>query len=302
MRMSPRRFDRAPAAARVRMDIRDETVRAAAGALSNLRGDIRMTASLPTPGEVLRSLITHEARVRPRYEGAGSVALQPSLGGFHVLEVHEGVRWILEPGAYLASEGEVRPGLRRERFRPTLWAGDGLMTFQTTQTGRGRVAINAPGPVELAPIQQSELRVQGRPVLGRTDGLRLHSRRATSWLRSFIAGQRRLRVFRGTGLALVGWTPYRNQHMHQRVTGEDIRGSLFGLAAQTRNRPALRRVVLMKRKESDDAWRIALAVRNPPPDRHRALSVWRSLKYFCVWNEKGGPRAALFVCAADQQL
>lgn len=210
----------------VRIDIRDETVRAAAGALSNMRGAITMTAALPRPGEFIRSLITREARVRPRYTGTGSVLLQPSLGGFFVLEV-SGTRWILEPGVYLASEGDVTLGVRRERFWPSLWAGDGLMKFQTTVAGHGRVAINAPGPVEVVPVEDGELRVQGRLVLGRTDTLRFSSRRATSWLQSFIAGQKRLRVFSGTGLALVCWTPYWNHHMYRRVTGEDIEGSIF---------------------------------------------------------------------------
>lgn len=210
----------------VRIDIENETVRAAAGALSNMRGAIAMTAALPGPREFVRSLNTREARVRPRYSGTGSVLLQPSLGGFFVLEV-AGAHWILEPGVYLASEGDVTLGVRRERFWPSLWAGDGPMKFQTTVSGHGRVAINAPGPVEVVRIEESELRVQGRLVLGRTEGLRFSSRRATTWLQSFIAGQKRLRVFSGIGLALVCWTPYWNQHMFRRVTGEDIEGSLF---------------------------------------------------------------------------
>jgi TRAP transporter TAXI family solute receptor len=37
----------------------------------------------------------------------------------------------------------------------------------------------------------------------------------------------RLRVYEGTGKALVCWTPYWNQHMYQRMTGETIEGSLF---------------------------------------------------------------------------
>jgi uncharacterized protein (AIM24 family) len=118
-------------------------------------------------------------------------------------------------------------GVRRERFWPSLWAGDGPLKFQTTVSGHGRVAINAPGPVEVVPIEDSELRVQGPPVLGRTEGLRFSSRRATAWLQSFIARQKRLRVFSGTGLALVCWTPHWNHHMYRRVTGEDIEGSLF---------------------------------------------------------------------------
>jgi uncharacterized protein (AIM24 family) len=210
----------------VRIDLRDETVRARRGALSNLRGDIVMTPRLPRIGDIFRSFFTNEARIRPFYAGTGSILLQPSLGGYHVFAV-EGEQWILEPGVYWASEGGVELGLHRERIFPSLWAGDGLLVWKTTVGGQGRVAINAPGPVEVVDVSDTELRVQGRLVLGRTEGLSFQSKRPTTFLRSFISGQRRLRVYRGTGKALVCWTPYWNQHMYQRMTGEDIRGSLF---------------------------------------------------------------------------
>ena len=211
----------------VRLDIRDEVVRARRGALSNMRGEITLTPRLPSAGDLFRSIFTSEARVRPFYSGTGSILLQPSLGGYHILDCREDERWILEPGVYWASEGNVVLGLYRERFWPSLWAGDGFFVWKTTVSGEGQVAINAPGPVETVEIAEAELRVQGRLVLGRTDGLRFQSRRAASFPRSLLAGQRRLRVYGGTGKALVCWTPHWNHHMYQRMTGESIEGSLF---------------------------------------------------------------------------
>jgi uncharacterized protein (AIM24 family) len=210
----------------VRLDLSEETVRARRGALSNLRGSITLTPTLPRPGDIFRALFTQEARIRPHYTGTGSILLQPSLGGYHVFTV-EDEAWILEPGAYWASEGGVELGLWRESALASLWAGDGLLVWKTTVRGAGRVAINAPGPVEVVEVDDSELRVQGRLVLGRTAGLRFLSRRPTTFLRSFISGQRRLRVYRGTGKVLVCWTPYWNQHIYQRMTGEHIDRSLF---------------------------------------------------------------------------
>lgn len=210
----------------VRIVLDGETVRTRRGALSNLSGDIRVTAQLPSPGDLFRSLFTGEARVRPSYSGTGVVTLQPSLGGYHMLGV-EDQRWILEPGVFWAAEAGVRLGLYRERIVPSLWAGDGLLVWKTTVEGFGDVAINAPGPVDVVSLENSELRVQGRLVLGRTAGLRFSSRRASTFLRSFLVGQRRLRVFSGTGKVLVCWTPYWNHHMYRRMTGEDIEGSLF---------------------------------------------------------------------------
>jgi uncharacterized protein (AIM24 family) len=211
----------------VRMDIRDEVVRARKGAMSNMRGTVTLTPRLPSAGDVLRSVFTSEARVRPYYSGTGSILLQPSLGGYHILEVMPGERWILEPGVYWASEGGVELGLHREPFWSSLWAGDGVLVWKTTLAGQGHVAINAPGPVETVEVKEGELRVQGRLVLGRTAGLGFSSQRSARFPRNLISGQRRLRVYGGTGKALVCWTPYWNEHLWKHMTGESIEGSLF---------------------------------------------------------------------------
>lgn len=211
----------------VRVDIRSETVRARRGAMSNMRGDITLIPRLPSPGDFFRAFFTSEARIRPFYSGTGSILLQPSLGGYHVMDLADAETWILEPGVYWASDGSIALGLTREPFWSSLWAGDGLLVWKTTVTGPGQVVINAPGPVETAEVRDAELRVQGRLVLGRNDTLRFSSQRSAAFPRNFISGQRRLRVFAGTGKALVCWTPYWNQHMYQRMTGEMIEGSLF---------------------------------------------------------------------------
>lgn len=210
----------------VAIDIADETVRARAGALSNMRGHIEFTPRLPGAGDLWRSLFTREARVRPWYRGTGTIILQPSLAGYHVLDVAKGERWFLEPGVYWASEGSVRLGLSREPIFASLWAGDGLLSWKTTLAGHGQVAINAPGPVETIDID-GEFRVQGRLVLGRTAGLRFRSVRSARFPRNFISGQKRLRLFEGTGKVMVAWTPYWNQYMFNRMTGEHIESSIF---------------------------------------------------------------------------
>lgn len=211
----------------VQIDIDDETVRARYGALSNFRGNIRMTPRLPSAADAVRGFFNNEASIRPFYSGSGSILLQPSLSGFHILDVVEGERWVLEPGVYWAGEGTVALGVHRESFWPSLWAGDGLVAWKTTLAGHGRVAIRAPGPVDVLEVEDGDLRVQGRLVLGRTDGLQFSSQRAAAFPRNLISGQRRLRVFTGSGKALVSWTPYWNEHVYSRMTGESIEGSLF---------------------------------------------------------------------------
>ena len=188
----------------VRIDIRDETVRARRGAMSNMRGAITLTPRLPRAGDVFRSLFTSEARVRPFYTGTGSILLQPSLGGYHVLDVAEGEP--LDPRArrLLGVRGQ-----RRARALPRAVLGEPLGRRRlpgVEDDGRGPrpVAINAPGPVETVDVADGELRVQGRLVLGRTAGLGFASERSAPFPRNLISGQRRLRVYRrhraGAGL------------------------------------------------------------------------------------------------------
>jgi uncharacterized protein (AIM24 family) len=208
------------------VDLADETIRTRRGALSNMRGTITVKAPLPGLRDLFRSFFVDEARIRPAYSGTGTLNLQASPGGFHEIDLSS-ERWILEPGVYLASEGEIDLGLFRERMFASFWAGDGFLVFKTVVSGTGRVIINTPGPVEVVDITDSSLRVQGRLVLGYTSGLTFSSRLISGYFRSFLIGQKRLRVLTGTGKALVCWTPYWNQHLYESVTGQHIEGSLF---------------------------------------------------------------------------
>ncbi len=206
------------------IDIRDESVRSVRGALSHMRGDIRMTAPLPGPGALLRSWISREAALRPRYRGTGRVILEPSLRGYHIFEARE-LRWILEPGVFWACEGETRLGLRLERPIPSMWAGEGFINYTTTVTGDGLVAIKTPGPVEEVDLKDEEIVVKGRLVLARTAGLRFSVRRPAGFIQSRIAGEPLARCYRGTGKVLICWTPFWNEYMHSMFVGEDRKPS-----------------------------------------------------------------------------
>ncbi len=210
----------------LRVDLHDERIRSVRGALSRMEGAVRMSAPLPGLGALLKSWISREAAIRPRYSGTGVVHLRPSMRGFHIFEARE-LRWILEPAVFWAAEGDVALGLRLERMIPSLWAGEGLINMQTTVAGAGRVAINAPGPVEEIDID-GELVVRGRQVLARTDGLRFSVRRPAGFVQSIIAGEKLARIYTGKGKALVCWTSYWNQYMHDKIApDDDPTGSVF---------------------------------------------------------------------------
>jgi uncharacterized protein (AIM24 family) len=196
----------------VQIKLRDETVRAEAGALSYMQGDIRITARLPSIGSAIKSMISDESVVRPSYTGTGIIHLEPSMGGYHTFEV-AGESWILENGAYWASGGGVQPDLFRERVWTSFWAGEGPIDYQTKVSGQGRVVLNAQGPVEEVTLDGERLVVKGKLVIARTEGLDYRVRRATKFFQSFISGESAVRTYQGKGKALVCWTPYWNQYM-----------------------------------------------------------------------------------------
>jgi uncharacterized protein (AIM24 family) len=172
----------------VQAHLEDESMRAEAGALSYMRGDIRVDAAVPGLGQMIKCALSSESPIRPRYEGTGDVFLQSSFGGYHSLDV-KGEAWILENGAYWASAGTVELGLHREQAITSFWAGEGFIDYQTRVSGKGVTVLNA-------------------------DGLRYRVRRPTrSLIGYWLSGEEMMRTYSGTGRVLVSTTPYWNQRL-----------------------------------------------------------------------------------------
>jgi uncharacterized protein (AIM24 family) len=201
----------------VKITIGGETVRAEAGALSYMRGRIAMEAPLPSPGQAVRNMLSDEPVIRPTYTGTGEIFLASSLAGYHVLDVRDEA-WILEDGAYWASEGGVELGLHREAMITSFWAGEGLIDFQTKVQGRGRVVLNAPGPVEEIELEGDTIAVEGKIVIARTTDLSYSIRRPTrSLIGYWLSGEDLVRSYSGFGKVLLSTTPYWNQQLLQRL-------------------------------------------------------------------------------------
>jgi len=192
----------------IKVTLNDETVRAERGALCYMQGTITMDLPLPTAREMLISLFTVESMLRPRYRGTGELYLESSLGGFHPFQVHDGETWIIEDGAYWASEEGIRLSFHRESVITSLWAGEGFIWYQTKVTGEGKVALVAQGAVEEIALDNEELVVDGKYVLARTSGISLRIRRpGRGLLGFFLSGERAARTYKGTGRLLISTTP-----------------------------------------------------------------------------------------------
>jgi uncharacterized protein (AIM24 family) len=194
----------------VDIHLKHEMVRAEAGSLSYLHGDITIHSQLvPSVGGLFKSLIADQAVFRPMYFGTGVITLESSLGGFHVLDLHD-ESWILERGTYWASDGDVEVTFHRERVSKGIWAGEGPLYLQTKVRGFGKVVLTTRGPVEEITLDEGKsLAAEGRYVIARTADVEFNVKRSTkNFFGRFTSGEGRVRVFDGPGRILLNPAPY----------------------------------------------------------------------------------------------
>lgn len=192
----------------VKITIDNEAVRAEASALSYMRGSVQVDTPLPSFGTAIKCRIADEPLIRPRYSGSGEIYLASTFGGYHIFEVAD-TPWILESGAYWASDDSVILGLHREAMMTSYWAGEGFIDFQTKVSGRGRVVLNAHGPVEEVSLGNETISVDGKLVIARTADVRFRVKRPTKSLFSYwLSGEELHRQYRGPGKVLLVSTPY----------------------------------------------------------------------------------------------
>ena len=150
----------------IEMELSDETVRAEAGALNYLNGDITIKARLPSPWGAAKSAFASESLVRPTYSGTGAIQLEGALGGFHVLNLHN-ESWILQRGSYWASDGEINVSAYREKILTAFWTGEGFVLYNTKVSGSGQVVVRTNGPAEEIVIQSGRYLAEANIVIGR---------------------------------------------------------------------------------------------------------------------------------------
>jgi uncharacterized protein (AIM24 family) len=206
----------------VKVTLKDDAVRAEPGALSHLRGNIVMDVPLPSFRGWLVSTFANETMLRPRYRGTGELYLESSLGGFHALQVKPGETWVIDDGAYWASDDEVELSIYREGMMTSYWAGEGLFWYKTRVRGRGTVVLATPGPVEEVNLTNGQVMVDGKYVLARTASLKFSIRRpARGVMGYFYSGEQCARTYQGTGRLLISTTPYWRLRVSQSKQSKD---------------------------------------------------------------------------------
>jgi uncharacterized protein (AIM24 family) len=192
----------------VKATLQSETIRSEAGALSYMRGSLVMESRGPGAGGFLKAMATGESVFRPTYTGTGEVFLESSFANFHVFDL-DGKEWILERGAYWASDHEVDVDVHRDTAMTSLLSGQGLVNFQTKVRGRGQVVVVAQGDVQEMRLVNDRLVVDGTFVVARTGSLAYRIERAAkSLFGSMSSGEGLVSTFEGTGTVLIAPIPY----------------------------------------------------------------------------------------------
>ena len=204
----------------VRVSLDDNDMRAERGALNHMVGALTMDVPLPTLKAWWVSLFSDESVVRPRYSGTGTVYLDSTLGGYHIMKLAAGDRWVLDTRCFWASDGQVKLSIHREPMLTAFWAGEGLLWYKTALKGEGQVVLSVDGPVHEVELNDETLVTDGPFVIARTQGISMQLKRPAKNLISYwLSGQKRAYVYKGTGKLILCTVPYWRARMQKERAG-----------------------------------------------------------------------------------
>jgi len=206
----------------VKVGLDDDDARAERGALNHMHGAITMDVPWPTLKALWVSLFSDESLLRPRYSGTGTVYLDSTLGGYHIMQLAAGERWVLDTRCFWASDGTIKLSIHREPMLTSFWAGEGLLWYKTALKGDGQVVLSVDGPVQEMELNDDTLVTDGPFVIARTQGITMQIKRPAKNLLSYwLSGQKRAYVYKGTGKLILCTVPYWRARMQKERTGWD---------------------------------------------------------------------------------
>lgn len=186
----------------IKATLNNETIRAEAGALHYMVGQVVMNVAAPSAGGILKAMASGESIVRPTYEGRGEIYFGPPFFGEYTMLDLAGHEWILDRGAYVCSDVGIEVTVWRNKALTGFFSGEGF--FQTLIRGTGRAVIKSGGPLEAVDLNNSTLMVDGNFAVARTGNIDFSLKRASKgFLASAASGEGILSVYSGTGRVLL---------------------------------------------------------------------------------------------------
>ena len=185
----------------LKTDFENSAVRYESGGMYYMQGNLELEANLPTAGGFLKSMVTRESVVKPVIRGSGTVWFEPTFGNFTIMELN-GEEWILDKGAYYASEMGIEIGSFTNKTISGLFSGEGF--FQTKVSGSGKLVILSNGPLETIELNNGKLVVDGSFAVARQATVQLTVSKANKGIfGSMISGEGIVNTFTGSGKVLI---------------------------------------------------------------------------------------------------
>lgn len=190
----------------LRATLQGETVRSEAGAMHYMLGNIDMESKVPGLGKMLKSFASGEKIFRPTYTGTGHIFFgPPTFGEYNFLQLN-GDAWILDRGAYVASDVGITVDAHRNKGLSMIASGEGI--FQTKVSGHGIVAYYSDGPVQEVMLNNQTLTVDGRFAVARQASLNFETKLLGKGVMSKVSGgEGFVNVISGTGKVMLAPIP-----------------------------------------------------------------------------------------------
>lgn len=185
----------------LKAELSNSALRYESGGMYYMEGNLEMEANLPSAGSFLKSMVTKESAVKPVIRGTGTVWFEPTFGTFTTLELN-GDEWILDKGAYFASELGIEISSFTNKSISGLFSGEGF--FQTRVAGHGKVVVISNGPLETVELNNGKLVVDGSFAVARQASVQLTVAKANKGIfSSMISGEGIVNTFTGTGKVMI---------------------------------------------------------------------------------------------------
>ncbi|MGL4572139.1 MAG: AIM24 family protein [Clostridium sp.] len=189
----------------IRIILDESKVKIESGALSYMKGDIKIVNKLNgvigMSKKFISSKLTGEEMFKPSYEGRGEIFLEPSFKHYALIELEDD-RIIVDDGMFLACEDGVEVTHSGQKtISSMIFGNEGI--FQTKIYGTGIVALEIPVPEEeifKCKLNEDVLKVDGSFAILRTGDIEFSvEKSATTMIGSATSGEGLLNVYRGTG-------------------------------------------------------------------------------------------------------
>lgn len=186
-----------------------------AGAMHYVRGQVEIEVGSASLGGFMKGALTKEAATRPKYTGTGEVYLEPTLGEVNLIEL-DNDEWVLDRGAFLASDVGVELGVFTNKAWSGLLGGEGM--FQTKVSGTGKVFYHSDGICERVDLNNDKLMVDGSFAVARSANLDFSVQKATKGLISSLrSGEGLVNIIEGTGTVYISPIPNRSHRLDRRL-------------------------------------------------------------------------------------